>query len=270
MKRTGLSFLVLLLWRGVAAAQAHPSDTYIVPVVAHTPGDRGSFFQSDLWVVNPLAGALEVTMYLLPGGADNTSYFASAKRLTLPARTIVFLPDVMQSQWRASGLASILLVGTGGDFADHRFIANSRTYNTSSASGTFGLAVAPSASPLAAGIPSMLAGLANNAAYRSNIGVFNDSGFPATALIRIFGADGGELASTSIQIPPFSLVQKPVRDFAPAFDAGYAIVTASGDPAMMSIAYGTVADNGTSDASYFESVPLVFENPVPPSRSDRR
>jgi hypothetical protein len=257
MRKLGLALLLVLADASLLRAQSRPSEFYFLPVVAHTEGDRGSFFVSDLSIVNPQSDSIVVTAYVLPGGADNTNYQATGKAFTLAAHASIFLPDVLREQWNVQGLATLVLAATGGTSADRRFIANSRTYNNANAAGTFGLAVAPTFTETPTGSKAMLAGLANNTGYRSNIGVFNDSAAQASATIEIFDATGVSLGSTAVNLAPYSLSQTSVQGFAAKFDSGYAVVTPTGVAGMSLVAYAAVADNGTSDSTYFEAVPLV-------------
>jgi len=257
-KRALLVAICLAIPLGLAA-QPRPSEFYFLPVVAHTEGDRASFFISDLSIVNPQSDSVEVTVYVLPGGVDNTNYQATGKAFTLAAHASLFLPDVLKAQWGGQGLATLVLAATGGASADRRFVGTSRTYNNANPAGTFGLAVAPTFTETPTGSQAMLAGLANNAGYRSNIGVFNDSASPASVGIEVFDASGASLGKTAIALPPYSLAQTSVQTFAGKFDSGYAVVSPSGVAGMSLVSYAAVADNGTSDATYFEAVPLVGE-----------
>src|SRR5262249_31267841 len=214
----------LLLSAAAVEAQSRPSEFYFLPVVAHTEGAASSFFQSDLSIVNPQSDSIEVTAYVLLGGADNTNYLATGKPFTLAAHASLFLPDVLRAQWGQSGLATLVLAATGGASADRRFIANSRTYNNANPLGTFGLSVAPTFVETPTGGQAMLAGLSNNASYRANIGVFNDSASPATVTIDVFDSTGASLGSFDVLLAPYSLAQKSVKDFTPPFDTGYAVL----------------------------------------------
>jgi hypothetical protein len=255
--KTAPALMLLFLLNAAAEAQSRPSEFYFLPVVAHTEGAASSFFQSDLSIVNPQSDSIEVTAYVLLGGADNTNYLATGKPFTLAAHGSLFLPDVLRAQWGQSGLATLVLAATGGASADRRFIANSRTYNNANPLGTFGLSVAPTFVETPTGGQAILAGLSNNARYRANIGVFNDSAAPATVTIDVFDSTGASLGSFDVPLAPYSLAQKSVKDFAPSFDTGYAVLHPSGDSGMSMVAYAAVADNGTSDSTYFEAVPLV-------------
>jgi len=256
-RKIGLAVLLTLTAANRLRAQSRPSEFYFVPVVAHTEGALSSFFQSDLSIVNPQSASIIVTAYVLPGGADNTGYLATGKSFTLAAHSSLFLADVLKAQWGQQGLATLVLAATGGASAARRFIANSRTYNNANPLGTFGLAVAPTFVETPTGSQAVLAGLSNNANYRANIGVFNDSAAPATVAIDVYDQTGTLLGSTPIGLAPYSLAQKAVKDFVPNFDSGYAVVRPSGAPGMSLVAYAAVADNGTSDSTYFEAVPLV-------------
>src|SRR5262247_513023 len=92
----------------LVTAQSRPSEFYFIPVVAHTEGAAASFFQSDLSIVNPQSDSVEVTAYVLLGGADNTNYIATGRHFTLAAHGSLFLPDVLRAQWGQSGLATLV------------------------------------------------------------------------------------------------------------------------------------------------------------------
>jgi hypothetical protein len=126
-----------------------------------------------------------------------------------------------------------------------------RTYNQTSA-GTFGqyLPAVTAAEGFGTGSTAIIPQLKKNAAYRSNVGVLNLSGFEVTARIRLHDDTGTRVgASRDLTIPAHEYLQ--IDDVMTelgvgTLDLAYAtieVLTAGG----RAWAYGSVVDNATGD-----------------------
>ena len=98
-----------------------------------------------------------------------------------------------------------------------------------------------------------LPGLVQNSGYRTNIGLLmSASPAPLTVSVAIDDGDGGTLGTRSFTVQPgvTSHVQFPATSVASAtFDAAGAVVRITGGTGTV-IAYSSVVDNATGDASY--------------------
>jgi hypothetical protein len=109
------------------------STAYMVPQVARHSGQAGSFWQTDLLLVNPQRQPLPVTGLLLPSGRDNGGAFAASGVLAPGA--VVNLRDVLRLPEYAwvGGLGAMLMhAGTPAKPCTAegcRFLACARTYD---------------------------------------------------------------------------------------------------------------------------------------------
>jgi uncharacterized repeat protein (TIGR01451 family) len=242
-----------------------PPDALIIPAVAHADGIN-SKFQSDIRVTNSSAQPMKYQVTFTPTGDAGIT---QGKQTTVdidPGRTIA-LDDVLESWFGSNGASGTLEVrpltatNTSASTALPNGLANiltfasSRTFNTTS-NGTFGQYIP--AIPFAAFVgrgsdPSKstilsLQQIAQSAAYRTNLGIVEGSGDPASVLISVFGDDGKKLTEFTqdlkggqhIQLNSI-LAQKNVQ----VNDGRIEIKVVS--PAGKVTAYASVLDNLTND-----------------------
>jgi hypothetical protein len=192
------------------AKNAPPPDALIIPAVAHANGIN-SKFQSDVRVTNSSAQPMKYQVTFTPTGDTGIT---QGKQTTVdiePGHTIA-LDDVLESWFGSNGATGTLEVrpltttntstsaALPAGLANILTFASSRTYNTTS-NGTFGQYIP--AIPFAAfvgraGDPTKstilsLQQIAQSAAYRTNLGIVEGSGDPASVLVSVFGDDGKKL-----------------------------------------------------------------------------
>jgi Dolichyl-phosphate-mannose-protein mannosyltransferase len=113
---------------------------YVVPQVARQAGVTGSFWQTDILLVNPQTHALRVTGVFLPSGRDNRE--ACAATAVVPAGAALELKDVLSVHaFESLGGLGALLVYAGGpgsacDAPACRFLLCARTFNSLAAHGS--------------------------------------------------------------------------------------------------------------------------------------
>ncbi len=247
------------------AKNAPPPDALIIPAVAHADGIN-SKFQSDVRVTNSSAQPMKYQVTFTPTGDAGIT---QGKQTTLdidPGRTIA-LDDVLESWFGSNGATGTLEVrpltattnstsaALPAGLANLLTFASSRTFNTTS-NGTFGQYIP--AIPFAAFVgrasdPSKstilsLQQIAQSPAYRTNLGIVEGSGDPASVLVSVFGDDGHKLTEFTqalkggqhIQLNSI-LAQKNVQ----VNDGRIEIKVVS--PAGKVTAYASVLDNLTND-----------------------
>ena len=224
---------------GAVEAQAGDSvaSPIWVPVASHVAGKNGSQWRSDLGLLNLNGAAANVRLTAHVGGQLASQTFAVGAGLQS------VLVDVLS------------LLGTGGSGAvevssDLPVRVTSRTYNQSAA-GTFGqdYAAAAAGQGLGAGDVAWLGQLAENAAYRTNIGVTDTGDGPASVAVDLYDGAGNHLGSYPVdllpgewqqQTQPFFNVGGQIR-----MDRGYAKLTVISGSGV--VASASLIDNTTND-----------------------
>ncbi|MEA2163027.1 MAG: large repetitive protein [Thermoanaerobaculia bacterium] len=247
------------------AKSGPPPDALIIPAVAHADGVN-SKFQSDIRVTNSSAQPMKYQVTFVPTGDTGIT---QGKQTTVdidPGRTIA-LDDVLQSWFGDSSATGTLEVrpltttqtssttALPAGLANILTFASSRTYNTT-ANGTFGQYIP--AIPFAAFVgrgsdPSKstilsLQQIAQSSAYRTNLGIVEGSGDPASVLVSVFGSNGQKLTEFTqdlkggqhIQLNSI-LAQKNVQ----VTDGRIEVKVVS--PVGKVTAYASVLDNATND-----------------------
>jgi hypothetical protein len=226
---------------------APPSHLW-VPVAAHNPGLNGSQWRTDLGLLN--AGTVDANIDLrFYGPLSLTGGGAVSGTVAVPPGSQSILTDVV-GQLGASGQGSLEIV------SDQPVKVTSRTYNQVApdascyAGGTQGEdePAVMTTDGLTVGQSAYLAGLVENASYRSNIGLVC-TGSAATVLVELFDGSGGKLGDYTVTLPlgqwaqrtqPFKTVAGQV-----AMDRGYARVTVQSGSGVF--AFASVVDNITND-----------------------
>jgi hypothetical protein len=177
-----------------------------------------------------------------PSGQDGNAQFGAAK-LEIEAGEVVALDDVVAEVFKTVGTGQLEIIADSPSV-----LANARTY-TNATHGTYGqFTAANNVDSAAAGeSPLQVALLANNGAFRSNIGFAETSGNSGTVRVRLFDTSNGELLGESTYaIAPFSHRQDAVTVTSDRMFARIDIIAG----AARVIAYGAVVDNRTGDPIY--------------------
>jgi len=181
----------------------------MVPQVAHIAGKEGTFWQTDLFLVNPQRQPLPVTGLFLPGGRDNRGAYAATGVLApgalTPLRDILGLREF---KWAGQVGAMLVVAGGPGKSCTSegcRFLVFSRTYNVVAQQGS------PDANEWLAGLP-FDAGMAGGCASfpnvtgghsaRLSVGMASWAADPVRVLVRSRPAAGGEAVREEV-VPAF-------------------------------------------------------------------
>ncbi|HEV7920806.1 MAG TPA: hypothetical protein VGR02_08465, partial [Thermoanaerobaculia bacterium] len=193
-----------------------PPESLIIPAVAHADGVN-SKFQSDVRVSNTSAQVMKYSVIFTPSGEDGPQA-AQTTTITIDPGQTIALDDVLRS-WFGSGntssstgtleirpLTAVKATPAVGavlsTLPNLTTFAASRTFNAT-ANGTFGqyIPAIPYASFIGKGADILtLQQIAQSAAYRTNLGLVEGSGQPASLLIAVFGASGQKLTEFPIDL----------------------------------------------------------------------
>jgi hypothetical protein len=184
-----------------------PPDSLIIPAVAHASGVAGSLFESDIRVANTSATTMKYLVNFTPSGVDGTATGNSTTIQVDPGQTLA-LDDILASFFGTTTstlgvleirpLASTTASSAFTSSAQSRTtVASSRTYNVTS-NGTFGQFIP--AIPFSQFVGSAdgilsLQQVAQSAAYRTNLGLVEGAGEPATVRLTVFDNSGTVLGT---------------------------------------------------------------------------
>ncbi|HYK01729.1 MAG TPA: hypothetical protein VE974_08235 [Thermoanaerobaculia bacterium] len=248
------------------AKSAPPPDALIIPAVAHADG-MNSKFQSDVRVTNTSSKLLQYQVTFTPSGGNG---LAGGKQTTFsiePGRTIA-LDDVLRTWFGTGGDSSIgtlevrplTQTTTTTPAAALRGLPNlvtfasSRTFNVT-ANGTFGqyIPAIPFANFIGLGGDSIsslsLQQIAQSVRYRTNLGIVEGSGQPASLLVKVFGETGQKLTEFPVQLKGGEHTQLNAflaNNGVPTLNDGRVEISVIGGGGKVT-AYASVLDNETND-----------------------
>jgi CubicO group peptidase (beta-lactamase class C family) len=212
----------------------------LIAAAAHNPGAEGSFWRTDVCLLNRSPTDATATIEFRGSGGPGSSI-----TVTVPGWRQIEIGDVVAAA--GSNGPGGLVIGS-----DVPILAASRTYN-SDPEGTYGLALdaIPSERALIEGETVWLPHLAQNDAFRSNIGIFNGGDHRTDIRLVLFDAEGRETATIlrSLKAGGWLHLQEPFllaggRDDIDAGSARLEIESGSGV-----VAFASVIDNTTNDGT---------------------
>lgn len=217
--------------------------TLWLPAAANGPGNFGSYWQTDLWLNNPGREPLTVALSYVAQGEPGAA--AATIVRTVPGLGQLEIPNVVSAVANRTGNGAIRLE------ADAPFLATSRTYNTpanGSEVGTFGFSM-PALGLTETFSSSVLAGLANGAVFRSNIGVFNPHDHALELTYTLYSASGGVLAESTREVPSLGWSQSNLAEIPgfPAATSGSYLIVRSAAGSFYS--WASLVDNRSNDPS---------------------
>ncbi len=246
MKRLSILVLGLMIWASPAAAQfVAPGGT--IPVVANLPGVGGTFWRSDVSVLNINDWDISVVMYLLPEIRDGGTTFEPmiSDPIPIPANGQVTMANVVQTVFgliNKKGALSVLTLD-GSPVA-----MSSRIYTFGDDGGSFGQDVHSLLVSNMAWTPAVR----EDAFFRTNVGIFlpMEPVPDAVFTVTIFDNEGHEEGSGTIVFQDAGVQQRNVDAFGvDTLVDGYAVFSCS-DPSLVWYAYASRVDQTTGDAVY--------------------
>jgi uncharacterized repeat protein (TIGR01451 family) len=247
-----------------------PSATaVIIPSVGHLAG-FGSEWQSDIRIANITSFAKKVQLTFNPGSATSQSVRQTTVSID-PGATTAF-DDILRNWYgvgtmgdSSNGVLTVQPLDAAGkpDVSVSRAtVASSRTYNVSSL-GTLGqfIPAVPLANFIskAPGATSILAlqQIAQSDTFRTNLGLVEAIGKPASVLVNVFNAGGSNILSLPVSLAAGE--QRQLNSF--LADKGITLTNGhievqatSGDGKVT--AYASVIDSRSSDPLLVSGVPI--------------
>ncbi len=225
---------------GDAPPITEPGDhVYVVAAAAHAPGLAGTSWVSDLVLHNPGTADAQTYLWFMKASQDNTA--AEGVGITVAAGTSVAVDDLVSTLFGEEDAVGAVLVGS-----DRPLRVTSRTYNDAAA-GTFGQFIPGRAmgEAVTTGESVWLVELTRSSNFRTNLGVANPTAAPVEVHVSLRRADGSEITTRDLTVPPFGSLQR-TDIFGTDVDDAVAVVS-SATPGAAYFPYASVVDNRTGD-----------------------
>jgi hypothetical protein len=235
-----------------------PADALIVPAVASARGVSGSQFVSDVRLTNTSAESVRYNILFTPSGTDGTRSGKQAS-IDVPAGQTIALDDVLRSWYgvgtnqSVTGVLDIRPLRAGASPSaltkSRTTLGSSRTYNVTPA-GTFGqfIPAVPFSQFAGKGQTLTMNELSESTQFRTNLGLVEGSGQPASVHVTIYSGSGKTSTSFDVGLQPGE--QKQINQVLRAnnviSDNSRIDVQVTSDTGRVT-AYASVLDNRTND-----------------------
>ena len=224
------------------------ANRYVVPGVANLTGANNSNFHTDMRVFNGGASAVPVTMTFSGNGT------AAPFNFTLQPGEVRSFNDVVKNTFGLNGAGGAIVATTQSNSS---LVLTARTYSIAPDGGTFGQFI-PGVTP-AEGIgtadrPFQITQLEQSAAFRSNVGVVEVSGQPATVRLFLVNPNSAAAPTIDVALGPNQFVQLG-NIFSQAFGASNSVYNGRVSAQVISgtgriSAYGSLIDNRSNDPAF--------------------
>jgi len=237
-----------LLVNGVPLVQT-PARSFVLPGVADLNNGLASW-RTDMRVFNAGTDPQYVTMTLYPlaGGATSDTI---SRSFTVNPGEVSVLDNVLASRFGVTNLGGAMHVDTP---TDANLVVTGRTYNLIDGGGTYGQYIAAVTPADAVGKGSRTLNVLqveDSSRYRTNLGIAEVSGKPATVEVSVFLPDAKVAPKVTIPLAANEYRQFRVLQqlgVGTAYNARISIKVIDGDGRIT--AYGSVIDMQTQDPTY--------------------
>ena len=217
-----------------------------LPAVAHTDvPSRNSHWRSDIAILNRSASTAVVELKL------HLSGMVLSKEASVGPNAMIVIKDVVAEL--TTGLGAVNGSGALEVWSDQDLYLTGRTYNQLAPGQTYGQnydGAEPDDALLSAGQSAWLPQLAQNALFRTNIGITNTSNASANVTLALFDTQGDRVWSGSRDLGAGEFYQydQPFNAVG-GMEQGYATVTVNSGSGIT--AYASVIDQATGDPTTF-------------------
>ena len=226
----------------VTASAAAWAGTWILPSSARA-GGQNAFWTTDLVVMNPEARTATVALKFL--GHDGTGAAGPEATYTVPARATKTFPDVLSSVFALEADWGPILVRS--DVAT--LAIQGQTWTASPTGGTYGQSVPALGAPESIGTaPKAIAGVRQDASFRTNLVLANMQETSATVEVTLLLADGTTSTTRTVDLGPYGFSQLNVgTDLGVANLSGGSFLLTPKTAGGAVAAYASVIDATTAD-----------------------
>jgi hypothetical protein len=251
MKKLPVLFLLFVCASAIAQPLTGPAAQILVPAAGNVAGLNGTFFRSDITILNYRDVNQNVLAQWLPQGQTGTA--AQSQLLTINARSGILSEDFVNNVLHQSGLGAILLTAVTSEQApdpNGALFVTSRIWSPQrdNPSGTVSQTLPAVNTARINSTDVAILGQRINDQYRTNVGIVNLSS--ATRVFEVLqSSDDPTLVPLlqTVAIPPRSMQQLALfNNRATALQVRVRAVSVM-DPRLW-IAYGSTVDNNTGDS----------------------
>jgi hypothetical protein len=230
-------------------------SAYMVPQIAHVPGQGGAFWRTDLVVINPQKHPLSIAAQFLPTGKDNLT--APLVAATLAPDQVLYFADVLKSPSdRDEGILGAMLVYaeparpcSGGRC---NFLVLARTYNSDATPDNWRsvewLPGVAARDAVRGGETATFSQVSNRGGVRTSVGLASWSSERVQVRLKVMAVDGRILESRDAELPTFGHLQLPLE--APVTKGRVEVEVVGPSPQAMVVPYLAIVDNGSGLPAY--------------------
>jgi hypothetical protein len=220
---------------------------YVVPGVAEFEFDAKRNFRTDLRIFN--GGTTAETLTINYSTSDRTP--PAPVQMTIAPGEVKVIDDTLRSLWGISNSGGAVVI-TSSD--ESSLVVTGRTFTRSSTGGTFGQFIPGVTPEEAAGNgarPLQVLQMEQSPNFRSNLGLVEVTGQPATVRVRYFSADSktsGSLLDFTMQPGEFRQLGFILQPLGTVYNGRVTVQVIGGSGRVA--AYGANIDNRTADPTY--------------------
>jgi hypothetical protein len=244
-----LAILIAAAASGQLVALRPSSGQFLIPAAGAQAGNGGTFFRSDITIVNYRTADQRVRLQWLPQDVNAGS--GPAVELTIAATSGIASEDFVTNIMQRSGLGAILVSAidaNGQPDAGAQLVGTSRIWTPQpGTSGTTSQSLPSIATIDISSSAVSILGARRDSRYRTNVGIVNLSGDVQTFQVIVFGSFGSDVRQ--IDVPPLSMVLFGVTGAASTTPLQIQVRNVTTVARTTSfVAYASSVDNVTGDA----------------------
>jgi hypothetical protein len=246
---TALAVLIAAAASGQLVATRPSSQQFLIPAAGAQPGNGGTFFRSDITIINYRGADQRIRLQWL--AQDVSGVGGAAIETTIAASSGIASEDFVTNVMQRTGLGAIVVTAidaTGAFDSRAQLVATSRIWTPQPSGGGTTSQSLPSIAFTDIGSSTIaILGARRDARYRTNVGIVNLSSDPQSFQVVVFGSFGSEVRPVDVQ--PLSMVLFAVTGAAsttPLQVQVQNVTTVSRSSSI--VAYASSIDNVTGDA----------------------
>jgi len=246
---TTIVLLITAAASGQLVATRPSSGQFLIPAAGAQPGNGGTFFRSDITIINYRGSDQRIRLQWLPQDVSGGS--GPVIETTIAAASGIASEDFVTNVMQRSGLGAILVtaIGATGLFdSSAQLVATSRIWTPQPGTGgtTSQSLPAISTGDISSTTVAVL-GARRDSRYRTNVGIVNFSSDVQSFQVVVFGSFGTEMRQIDVQ--PLSMVLFGITGAASNTPLQIQIQnTTSVARSSAFVAYASSVDNITGDA----------------------
>ena len=246
---TTLAVLIAVAASGQLVTTRPSSGQFLIPAAGAQAGNGGTFFRSDITIVNYRHSDQRIRMQWLPQDVSGGS--GPVVVITIAASSGIASEDFVTNVMQRSGLGAILVTAIDaiGIFDPNaQLVGTSRIWTPQpGSSGTTSQSLPSISTGDISSTTLGILGARRDERYRTNVGIVNFSVDLQTYQVVVFGSSGSEVRQIDVQ--PFSMVLFAVTGPASTTPLQIQVQNKTTTaPQSAFVAYASSVDNVTGDA----------------------